>query len=167
MACVARLVLTCLCADRLLMRGALKTMYYGTDPTFYEAAIHVGCKACTDPWPQPSQKTFLGSSHSTGYQTMLALPPPKGRLIVALTSLGGAGSHLAKEFDLQGRVGNHDPAAQLGNPMHNIQIRDMINGYHKQTAELGYQKRGAMPLEETELRQLLESMCSDLTATPL
>ncbi|KAL0036933.1 hypothetical protein WJX77_005762 [Trebouxia sp. C0004] len=51
--------------------------------------------------------------------------------------------------------------------MHSIQIRDMTKGYHNQAAELGYQKRGAVPLEETEMLQLLERMCSDLTAAPL
>jgi len=61
-----------------------------------------------------------------------------GRLIAAPTSLAGVKSHLAKEFDLQGRVGDWDPAAQLGNPMHSMQIRDMIKGYYNQAAELGY-----------------------------
>ena len=37
-----------------------------------------------------------------------------------------------------GRVGDWDPAAQLGNPMHSMQIRDMIKGYYNQAAELGY-----------------------------
>ncbi|KAL0020901.1 hypothetical protein WJX77_008863 [Trebouxia sp. C0004] len=92
-------------------------------------------------------------------------PTPSGRLIAAPTA--GAKSRLAKEYDLQGRVGDWDPASQLGNPMHSMQIRDMIKGYHNQAAELGYQKRGAVPLEDTEMLQLLEHMCSDLTAAPL
>ena len=41
-------------------------------------------------------------------------------------------SYLAKEFDLQGKVGNRDNAAQLGNLMHSMQIRDMIKGSHNQ-----------------------------------
>ena len=94
-------------------------------------------------------------------------PTPSGRLIAAPTSLARAKSHLAKEFDLQGRVGDWDPAAQLGNPMHSMQIRDMITGYHNQAAELGYQKTGAVPLEEPEMLQLLERICSDLTLAPL
>ena len=61
-------------------------------------------------------------------------PTPSGRLIAAPTSLARAKSHLAKEFDLQGRVGDWDPAAQLGNPMHSMQIRDMIKGYHNDIA---------------------------------
>ena len=68
-----------------------------------------------------------------------------GRLIAAPTSLAGAKSHLAKEFDLQGRVGDWDPAAQLGNPMHSMQIRDMIKGYHIQAAQLGTRKGEQCP----------------------
>ena len=60
-----------------------------------------------------------------------------GKLIAAPTSLAGIKSHLAKEFDLQGRVGDWDPATQLGNPIHSIQVRDMIKGYRNQAAELG------------------------------
>lgn len=41
-------------------------------------------------------------------------------------------SYLAKEFDLQGKVGDWDIAAQLGNLMHSMQIRDMIKGSHNQ-----------------------------------
>ena len=84
------------------------------------------------------------------------------KLIAAPTSLAGVKSHLAKEFDLQGRVGDlqsrvgPDPAAQLGNLM-----RNMIKDYHNQAAEVGYQKIGAMPLEEAEMLQLLEHMCSN------
>jgi len=44
--------------------------------------------------------------------------------------------------------------------MHSMQIRDKIKGYHNPAAELGYQKRGAVPLDETEMLQLLECMCS-------
>ena len=82
-------------------------------------------------------------------------PTPAGKLVAAPTSLAGAKSHLAKEFDILGRVGEWDPAAQLGNPMHSRQIRDLIKGYHNQAAALGYQKRGAVPLTEPEMLQLL------------
>lgn len=45
-------------------------------------------------------------------------------------------SHLAEEFDLQGRVGDQDPTAQSGNPLHRTQIKDMMKRYHKQAAGL-------------------------------
>ncbi len=90
---------------------------------------------------------------------------PLRKIIAAPTSLAGVKPHLAKEFDLQGRIG--DVAAQLGNPMHSMQIKDMIKGYHNQAAELGYQKRGAVALEEAEMVQVLERMCSNLTSAPL
>lgn len=91
-------------------------------------------------------------------------PTTSGKLIAAPTSLAGVKSHLAKEFDLQGRVGDlhsrvgPDPAAQLGKLM-----RNMIKGYHSQAAEVGYQKIGAMHLEEAKMLQLLqlEHMCSN------
>ena len=40
MASVALWAATCLRADWLVMQVVFKTMYYGTDPTFYDAAIH-------------------------------------------------------------------------------------------------------------------------------
>ena len=93
---------------------------------------------------------------------MPALLPCLGkRLQLPLAWLG-----LAKEFDLQGRVGVWDPTAQSGNPQHSIQIRDMIKGNHNQAAELRYHKRGAVPLEEAEMLQLLERLCQDLKPAP-
>ena len=82
-----------------------------------------------------------------------------GKLIAALSSPAGVKSHLAGEFDLQE---HWDPAANLGNPMHSMQIGDMINGFHDEAAEPGYQKRGAVLLEGAEMLQLLQRMCSDL-----
>ena len=73
------------------------------------------------------------------------------KLIAAPTSLAGAKSHLAKEFELQGRLGDWDPATSAGNPMHSVQVRDLIKGYHNQAAGLGYQKRGAVPLAESKM----------------
>ena len=81
------------------------------------------------------------------------------KLIAALSSPAGVKSHLAGEFDLQE---HWDPAANLGNPMHSMQIGDMINGFHDEAAEPGYQKRGAVLLEGAEMLQLLQHMCSDL-----
>ena len=42
-------------------------------------------------------------------------------------------------------------------------MRHMINGYiyDNQAAEVGYQKTGTVPLEEAEMRQVLEHMCSN------
>ena len=88
-------------------------------------------------------------------------------MIAAPTSLAGVKSHLAKEIDLQGRVGDWDPTAQSSNPMHSIQIQDMIKGYHNHAAELGYQKKGAVLLEETEMLQLLDHLWHDLKSAPL
>ena len=81
-----------------------------------------------------------------------------GKLIAAPTSPAGVKSYLARVFDLQG---NWDPAVQLDNPMHSMQIGYMINGYHNEAAESGYQKKGAVPLEGAEMLQLPERMCSD------
>ena len=42
--------------------------------------------------------------------------------------------------------------------MHSRQVRDMLKGYNNQAAELGYQKKGAVPLTEAEMHLLLSSM---------
>lgn len=91
-------------------------------------------------------------------------PTATGKLVAAPTSLAGVKSHLAREFELQGRVGDWDPATKSGNPMHSIQIKDLIKGYHNQAAQLGYQKRGAVPLTELEMLELLQHLCSDLSS---
>ncbi len=49
------------------------------------------------------------------------------------------------ELELQGRVGDWAPATQQGNPMHSTQVTHMIKGYHNRAADLGYQKKGAVP----------------------
>ncbi len=56
-----------------------------------------------------------------------------------------------------------DSVAQLGNLM-----RHMIKGYiyDNQAAEVGYQKTGVVPLEEAELPQLLEHICSKSISAP-
>ena len=48
--------------------------------------------------------------------------------------------------------------------MHSMRIGDMINGYHNEAAEPGYQKGGAVFFEGAEMLQLPEGMymCSDL-----
>ena len=54
-----------------------------------------------------------------------------GKLIAASTSPAEVKSQLAREFEPQE---NWDPAAHLGQPMHSMQIGDMINGYHNEAA---------------------------------
>ena len=39
--------------------------------------------------------------------------------------------------------------------------------YHNHAAKLGYQKKGAVPLEQTEMLQLLHHLCQDLKSAPL
>ena len=57
-------------------------------------------------------------------------------LIAAPSSLTGIKSHLA---------------TQTGSPMHNMQVRNMLKGYANHATELGYQKRGAVPLTQLEM----------------
>lgn len=38
-----------------------------------------------------------------------------------------------------------DPSTKQGNPMHSIQITDMIKGYHNSAAQLGYHKKELYP----------------------
>ncbi|DBA89355.1 TPA: hypothetical protein ACH3X1_016216 [Trebouxia sp. C0004] len=42
--------------------------------------------------------------------------------------------------------------------MHSMQIGDMVNGFHDEAAEPGYQKRGAVLLEGAEMLQLPQRM---------
>ena len=39
--------------------------------------------------------------------------------------------------------------------MHSMQVKTMLTGYANHATELGYQKKGAMPLTEPEMQQLL------------
>ena len=79
-------------------------------------------------------------------------------LVAAPDSLSGIKSHLATEYELLGRIGNWDPATQTGNPMHSMQVRNMLKGYANHATELGYQKRGAVPLTQLEMHTMLSSM---------
>ena len=42
--------------------------------------------------------------------------------------------------------------------MHNIQIKTILTGYANHAAELGYQKKGAVPLSAAEMEMLLCSL---------
>ncbi len=42
--------------------------------------------------------------------------------------------------------------------MHSIQIRTMLTGYANHAAELGHQKKGAVPLSAAEMEMLLRSL---------
>ena len=55
-----------------------------------------------------------------------------GELIAASSSLSGVKSHLATEFELLGRTGDWDTATQQRNPMHNMQVRNMLKRYANQ-----------------------------------
>ena len=81
-----------------------------------------------------------------------------GELIAALSSLSGIKSHLAKEFELLGRIGYWNRATQTRNPMHSIQIKTMLTGYANHAAECVYQKTGADPLSAAEMAMLLCSL---------
>jgi len=116
--------------------------------------------------------------HTTGIRTMQSATPEDmlvyltqhwlpnhaglatsaGELIAAPSSLSGVKSHLAKEFELLGRMGDWNPATQTGNPMHSIQIKTMLTGYTNHGAELGYQKKRAVSLSATEMEMLLCSL---------
>lgn len=54
-----------------------------------------------------------------------------------------------------------DSVAQLGNLM-----RHVVKSYNNQAAGVGYQKTGIVPLEEADMPQLLEHMCSNLGSSP-
>ena len=81
-----------------------------------------------------------------------------GELIAAPSSLSGVKSHLATEFELLGRTGDWDTVTHQGNPMHSMQVKSMLKGYANHASELGYQKRGAVPLTQAEMHTLLSSM---------
>ena len=116
--------------------------------------------------------------HTTGIRTMQSATPEDmleylthhwlpihagsatsaGELIAAPSRLSGTRSHLAEEFELLGRTGDWTSATQTGNPMHSIQIKTMLTGYSNHAAELGYQKKGAVPLSAAEMEMLLCSL---------
>ena len=81
-----------------------------------------------------------------------------GELIAAPGSLSGTKSYLSTECELLGRIGKWDPVIQTGNPMHSMQVRNMLKGYAKHATELGYQKRGTAPLTQPEMHSMLSSM---------
>jgi len=88
-----------------------------------------------------------------------------GELIAAPSSLSGVKSHLATELELLGRTGDWDTTTQQGNPMHSMQVKSMLKGYANHATELGYQKRGAVPLTQAEMHTLLSSMHQMLNNT--
>lgn len=86
-------------------------------------------------------------------------------LIAAPNSLATAKSHLSKEFELLGRTGDWNAHIQQGNPLESLHVREFIKGYKTHAAELGYQKRGAVPFsgsqalqEEADMIQLLQQL---------
>ena len=85
---------------------------------------------------------------------------PAGELMAAPSSLAGVKSHLSREFKLLGRTRVWYQGTQQGNPMHSMQVKTMVTGYANHATELGYQKKGAMPLTEPKMQQLLGSMHS-------
>ena len=83
-----------------------------------------------------------------------------GKLIAAPGSLSSTKSHLSSKFELLGCIGDWNSASQTGNPMHSVQIRSLLKGYNNHAAELGYQRKGAIPLTEPEMLCLLQSMAT-------
>ena len=74
-------------------------------------------------------------------------------------------THLATEFEVLGRTGDWDTATQQGKPMHSMQVRSMLKGYANHATELGYQKKGEVPLTQAEMHALLNQMLSSTTDT--
>ena len=64
-----------------------------------------------------------------------------------------------------GQCGDWNPANQTGNPMLSVQVRTMLKGYGNHATQLGYQKRGALPLTEAEMELLLQSMLSQCNSS--
>ena len=83
-----------------------------------------------------------------------------GELIAAPGSLSSTKPHLSSEFKLLGCIGDWNPASQTGNPMHSVQVRSLLKGYNNHAAELGYQRKGAVPLTDSEMLCLLQSMAT-------
>ena len=75
-----------------------------------------------------------------------------GELIAAPGSLSSTKSHLSSESETLGRSCDWNSVSQAGNPMHSVQIRSMLKGYSNHATQLGYQKKGAVPLTEAEMR---------------
>jgi len=92
-----------------------------------------------------------------------------GELIAAPGSLSSTKSHLSSEFEQAGRNGDWDSANQTGKPMLSPQVRTMLEGYGNHATQLGYQKKGAVPLTEVEMQLLLQSMhktCNSSSTDP-
>jgi len=90
-------------------------------------------------------------------------------LIAAPGSLSSTKSHLSSEFEQLGRNGDWDSANQTGNPVLSAQVRTMLKGYGNHATQLGYQKKGAVPLTEAEMQLLLQSMpqtCNSSSTDP-
>ena len=81
-----------------------------------------------------------------------------GVLIAVPSSLSAIKSHLATEFETLGRLGDWDAATGTGDPMHSMQIRDVLKGYAKHATAQGCSKRGVAPLTEAEMHMLLSSI---------
>ena len=92
-----------------------------------------------------------------------------GELVAAPGSLSSTKSHLSSKFKPLGRNGDWDSAKQTGNPMLSAQVRTMLKGYGNHAMQLGYQKKGAVPLTEAEMQLLLQSMhqaCNSTSTDP-
>ena len=88
-----------------------------------------------------------------------------GELIAAPGSLASTKLHLNSEFEVLGQCGDWNPAIQTGNPMLSVQARTMLKGYGNHATQLGYQKRGALPLTEAEMQKLLQSMLNQCNSS--
>ncbi len=124
--------------------------------------------------------SWLQSTHAASSRTVMTVTPEDilvfltqhwllnhagsetaaGDLIAAPGSLSSTKSHLAQEFELLGRTGDWDAATQKANSMLSVQVTRTLKGYTHHATQLGYHKRGAVPLTEPHMRQLLSSMHS-------
>ena len=92
-----------------------------------------------------------------------------GELVAAPGSLSSTRSHLSSEFEQLGRNGDWHSANQTGNPMLSAQVITMLKGYGNHATQLGYQKKGAVPLTEAEMQVLLQGMhqtCNSSSTDP-
>jgi hypothetical protein len=79
----------------------------------------------------------------------------KGKSGTAPSSLAGIRSHLSTEFELLGRTGEWNAETLQGNPTWSPLVRRLTKGYKAEAEEQGYQQKGAVPLAEDRIQQLL------------
>ena len=80
--------------------------------------------------------------------------------IAAPSSLAALKSHFSTEFELLGRTGNWNASTLQGNPTKGPLLQRLVQGYKSFAAEHGYEQKGAVPLTEEDMIQLLQHLHS-------